>query len=197
MSVAPPNRRPSLEVVRARRREIAHRYRRPFSLNALRRREIERYAIHIDVADTDDLDRILIAWVWHNPDSAKPLWEVMHCASRLGRDITNGKAAEILEEASITRPHRTADSLGRFLGLTFSVRKALGITTIRAKDVGGRVMKELRKRQGRLYQQGRRRSRGARPHSQSLSQTKPWEARGMKSVQTYTMKFNPSCLPTA
>src|SRR5438045_2265877 len=133
MSAAPPNPRPSPETVRARKREIARHYRRSFSFNALRRREIEQHAIYMGAADTDDLDRWLIAWVWHNADSAKPLWEVMHCASRLGCDITNAKAAEIVEEASITPRQMTADHLGRFLGLTFTVRKALGITTIRAK----------------------------------------------------------------
>jgi hypothetical protein len=103
----------------------------------------------------------------------------MNCAQRLGRRITHAEASAILEEASITRRHMTADNLGRFLGLSYRIREELRITTIGAKDVGRQARRVLRKRKDRLYQEGKRRALGARPHSQSLSRTKPWEAMNM------------------
>jgi hypothetical protein len=45
----------------------APRGRKYFDRTTLRRREIERHAIDVGAADTDDLSRWLIAWVWHNP----------------------------------------------------------------------------------------------------------------------------------
>jgi hypothetical protein len=38
-----------------------------FDMPAMRRLEIERYARALDVADTDDFRRFLVAWQWHNP----------------------------------------------------------------------------------------------------------------------------------
>jgi hypothetical protein len=73
----------------------------------------------------------------------------------------------------------SADRLGRWLGLTHAIRTALRITTIGSVDVGKRTRKELRRRKDRAYQERRRRDRGARPHSESLSQSQPWKELGM------------------
>jgi hypothetical protein len=161
-------------VVRCQRRR-----RHLFDFAPTRRREIERFAIHVDVARTDDFPRFLIAWSWHNTKSTDPLWALMNCAERLGRKITEAEASAILEEASITRRRMKADNLGRFLGLNYEIREKLRITTIGAKNVPKRARRELRKRKDRLYQERKRRARGARPHSKSLSQTKPWQAINM------------------
>src|SRR5262245_6691889 len=40
----------------------------------------------------------------------------------------------------------------------------------------------------RLYHERRRRAQGARPHSQSLSRTKPWEAMNMSQRSWYQMQ---------
>lgn len=152
------------------------RHRRPFDFAPTRRREIERHARYVGAADSDDFSRWLIAWVWHNPKPTDQVWALMDCARKLGRELSAAEASGIIEEASITRRHMSADNLGRFLGLTYQVRKRLAITTIGAKDVPKRARIELRKRSDRLYQERERRVRGARPRSQSLSQTKPWEA---------------------
>ena len=42
-----------------------------FSLPAIRRREIERHALHVGAADTEDLWRWLVAWCWHNDQNAR------------------------------------------------------------------------------------------------------------------------------
>jgi hypothetical protein len=154
-------------------------HQRPFELAPIRRREIERYAKHVGAADTDDFPRFLIAWSWHNTKSTDPLGALMNCAHRIGGKITEDEASAILEEASITRRHMTADNLGCFLGLPYAIRQELRITTIGAKNVPKRARIELRKRADRLYQERKRRARGAHPHSQSLSRTKPWDAMNM------------------
>jgi len=97
----------------------------------------------------------------------------------MGGTITETEAAAIVEEAATTCTRMSDDSLARFLGVTYEQRQALHLTTIGSVNVGKRARHELRKRMWRVYQERRRRARGARPHSQSLSQTKPWESKNI------------------
>ena len=156
---------------------------RAFDLLAKRRREIVLLARHIGAADTEDLDPYLIAWVWHNPKAKDQIWSVMEAAKRMGGKITEAKASEITEEASITRKHLSADNLAMFLGVTYQQRQALRLTTIGSINVKKGARKELRKRADRIYREKRRRARGMRPRAEyetnSLSATKPWEKLGM------------------
>jgi hypothetical protein len=76
--------------------------------------------------DTEDRNRWLIAWVWHNPGAKDQIWSVMECAKNMGGKITEAEASAITEEASITRKHLMADSLAKFLGVTYEQRQALG-----------------------------------------------------------------------
>jgi hypothetical protein len=156
-----------------------------FCFAAKRRREIVLHARHVGAAQTDDFDRWLIAWVWHNCKAKDQIWSVMECAKNLGGKITEAQASEITEEASITRKHLSADSLARFLGVTYADRQTLRLTTIGSVNVKKGARKELRRREDRLYQERRRRERGARPHSESLSRTKPWEAMKMSRRTWY------------
>src|SRR5439155_25279757 len=112
----------------------------------------------------------------------------MEVAKRMGGKITEAEASAITEEASITRKHWTADNLARFLGVTYAQRQALHLTTIGSVNVKKRARKELRRRNDRLYQERRRRERGARPHSESLSRTKPWEAMKMSRAKWYRQR---------
>jgi hypothetical protein len=90
-----------------------------FDRRVLRRRELERHARYVGAAETDDLSRWLIAWVWHLDKPKDPIGAVMECARRIGRKgMGPSEAAEIIEEASITRRHWSADNLARFLGVT-------------------------------------------------------------------------------
>jgi len=161
------------------------RRRSSFDLPAMRRREIVLHARHIGAADTEDLDRWLIAWVWHNRKATDQIWSVMNAARNMGREITEMEASAVTEEASITRKHLSADNLARFLGVTYEQRKALGLTTIGSINVGKRARQELRKRANRLIQERKRRALGARPQSQSLSRTKPWREWGMSRAAWY------------
>jgi hypothetical protein len=106
-----------------------------FDISAKRRREIERLAIHVGAADTDDLATYLIAWVWHNPKAKDPAGSVMECARRIGRKGMSPIEAEgIIVEANGTRRRRSADNLARWLGLTWIQRQRLHIDTIGAID---------------------------------------------------------------
>ena len=159
-----------------------------FDFAAKRRREIVLHARHVGAAQTEDFSRWLIAWVWHNPSAKDQIWSLMEAAKRMGGSISEAEASEIAEEASICRKHLSADNLARFLGVTYEQRQALGLTTIGSVNVKKRARKELRRRNDRLYQERRRHERGARPHSESLSRTKPWEAMKMSRAKWYRQR---------
>jgi hypothetical protein len=157
----------------------------PFDICAKRRREIERHARLVGAADSDEFGRWLIAWIWHNQKAFDPIWAVMEAAKRMGGEITEEEGSAIIEEASTTRKHLSADNLARWLGVTYEQRQKLRITTIGSTNVGKRARKELRKRRWRLNAERRRRGRGMRPQSQSLSRLKPWETEGMSRAKWY------------
>ena len=151
----------------------------PFDICAQRKREIVLHARLVRAAETEHFSRWLIAWIWHNPRATDQIWSVMNAARNMGREITEAEASAITEEASITRKHLSADNLARWLGVTYERRQKLGLTTIGSTNVKKRARKELRKRRWRLNAERRRRDRGMRPQSQSLSRLKPWAAEGI------------------
>jgi hypothetical protein len=165
-----------------------------FCRKALRRREIERHALHVGAIDTEDRSRWLMAWLWNNtpknPKTYDPIWLLMDVArKRMGGSISEAEAAAIVEEAAATTPARMSDdSLAKFLSVTYAQRQALGLRAIGSIDVGKRARKVLRRRKDRLYQEARRRARGARPHSESLSRTKPWKAMKMSRAKWYRQR---------
>src|SRR5262245_32116042 len=108
---------------------------RNFSFDAKRRNEILRLACYLDVADTEDFDRFIIAWYWHNPQGKDPIWSLMNAAGLMGRDITAEEAEAYTEEASTMYRRRTADALAKLLGLKYAVRQKLKIRTIGATDI--------------------------------------------------------------
>jgi hypothetical protein len=108
------------------------------------------HARYVGAAQTEDLSRWLIAWVWHNRRAKDQIWSVMECAKSMGGKITEAGASAITEEASITRKHLSADNLARFLGVTYEQRQALRLTTIGSVNVKKRARKELRKRADKL-----------------------------------------------
>ena len=156
---------------------------RNFDLPAKRRKEIVLIARHVGAAQTDDFDRYLIAWVWHNRKAKDQIWSVMEAARRMGGKITEAEASAITEEASITRKHLSADNLARFLGVTYAQRQALGLTTIGSIDIKRRARKELRKVRARKALAAKRNANGARLRSEyeanSLSRIQPWKEMGM------------------
>lgn len=164
------------------------RYRKTFDRAARRRREIEWHAKDVGAAATDDLHRWLIAWVWHNPRAKDQVGAVMECARRIGRKgFTAAQAATVIKEASRTRRrrHMFADNLADYLGVTWEQRKRLGLTTIGATDMRKRERNILRWIKNKMAKARKRRERGAKPRSQSLARTRPWEELNMSRRQWY------------
>jgi len=156
-----------------------------FNFEATRRREIERHAVHAGVADTEDFDRHLIAWLWHNPKAQDLIWSLSEAARRMGGELSEAETLAIADEASRYPRRIKADALGMWLGVTYRQRSALKLKTIGCCDVKKRTRLELRKRKDRLYQARKRREHGARPQAESLSKTRPWEAAGLSRSTWY------------
>jgi hypothetical protein len=154
------------------------------SLPAIRRVEIERHALHVGAADTEDFWRWSVAWSWHNKQNIRdPAGALKLAAERMGGSITEAEALEMLEKAEGMRPRRTADRLAKFLGVTDRQRTALAMTTIGSADVDHKQRKRRRRERNRIDHERSRRARGARPRADyeanSLARTKPWEAEGI------------------
>jgi hypothetical protein len=161
-----------------------------FDLNQRRRIEIERHATHVGAAETEDLCRWLIAWVWHNPNAKDQVGALIECAGRVGRqDVSPAAAREIIDEAQSIPMCRKADPLAAWLDLTYADRQTLHIRTIGSVNVKKRARTELRKHSKRVTQESRRRARGARPRDQyednSLSATRPWDRLNMSRRTWY------------
>jgi hypothetical protein len=157
-------------------------------LRYLRRNEIVALARRIGVADTADLDRFLIAWFWHRPSSADKdqIGAVIEIARRMGKpDLTEIEAEEVIAGSQKGRPIFNPDKLGRYLRLSDATRTRIGIHTIGAYDLSKRQRTLRRKQKARERQERLRRRRGALPHSQSLSRTKPWEVEGISRPTWY------------
>jgi hypothetical protein len=161
-----------------------------FDFAAKRRREIELHARYVGAAQTDDFDRWLIAWVWHNCKAKDQVWSVMECAKNMGRKITEAEASAITKEASITRKHLSADNLARFLGVTYAQRQALRLTTIGSVNVKKRARKELRKRRDRMAKERKRRASGvlSRAEYEANSTAAKARAEGVSRMTIYRRK---------
>jgi hypothetical protein len=145
-----------------------------FRIDHIRRREIERLARHVGAADTEDLDRFLIAWSWHNRQSNDPVWAITNAARRMGRpNLTDAEASAIIEEASTFRfaKYLTADGMAEFLGVTYAQRqhRLLRLTTIGSINVNRDARREIRKIRDKVQRRQKRRAAGVRPRAE-------WEA---------------------
>jgi hypothetical protein len=165
---------------------------RKFDKPAARRREIERYARHIDVADSDDFRIFLIAWQWHNPNSKDAIGALMMAAQRMGGAITEEQAEKIIEEADTIPPCRTADALGRWLRLSDAMRTFLKIYTIGSFDVSRRQRALRRKERNRARMQMKRRAAGKKTRVEYLaaarSRTAPWKLEGKSRSLWYSRR---------
>jgi len=161
-----------------------------FDFAAKRRREIELHARYVGAAQTDDFDRWLIAWVWHNRKAKDQVWSVMECAKNMGGKITEAEASAITEEASITRKHLTADNLARFLGITIVQRTALGLTTIGACNFSKRARKQQRKHRDRMAKERKRRASGVLSRAEYEANSMAAKAReeGVSRMTIYRRK---------
>ena len=88
-----------------------------------------------------------------------------------------------------------ADDVARALGITHAEVKAYDLRTIGAVDrlKDQRIADE--READRLYQAEKRASKGATPHSQSISALKPWLDYGIKTRRTWERKIERGELP--
>jgi hypothetical protein len=171
----------------------------PWAWLVQRKCEIERCAQHLSAYLIDEIidgeivrryfEQFLIAWAAHNRKSKDPVGDLMAAAVRMGGPITKAEARAALDQAE-DMPHAwKADDIAHYLGIFFADRKELGLKTIGSVDVGKGARKVLRQREDRMYQQRKRRARGAKPLAQyeaeALSNTRPWERHGISRAQWY------------
>jgi hypothetical protein len=156
--------------------------------NVLRRREIIRLAVYRDAAKNGGVDQYLTAWLWNRPGSANANlpWAVDNAAIMMGvGHLPGSRIGEIIARSRKGKPLRNADALGQYLRLTNDVRTALKIRTIGARDLTKRQRTARRKYKQRERMARLRLKRGAQPHAQSRSQTKPWEKEGRSRSAWY------------
>jgi hypothetical protein len=157
-----------------------------FDIRRRRRREIETIACHVGAAETEDFDRYLVAWLQALPLPEKHRkFGVENAARRMRGKVTDAQIDDLIEQARSTPRPRSPDGWAKALGVTNAVRGLLGITTIGAIDVNRRQRAKLRKINARKRDERRRRARGIKPRSQSLSRTKPWQAEGRSRANWY------------
>jgi hypothetical protein len=146
---------------------------------AIRRREIERYARTIGVADSDDFPTFLVAWQWHNAGSKDPVGALQEAARRMLGHVSHEEAERLVQEAAATRQRRKADPLARWLQLPDKLRTVLGIRTIGSIDVSSKQRARRRKERDRINKANKRRAKGAKSRAEyladSLMRTQPWK----------------------
>jgi hypothetical protein len=162
-----------------------------FNWRVKRRREIELHARHVGAADTEDLAKWLVAWVWDNPRSNDQVGAVIECACRIGRrGFTEAEAQDVIEEAEATPRARKADELASYLRLDYETRQRLGITMIGAYDADKRERRRRRQERDRQAKERRRGEKGAQTRAEwleanSISRAKPWEEQGISRITWY------------
>jgi hypothetical protein len=159
-----------------------------FDIQSAMRASIVTIARKVGAADTEDLWRYLVAFVWCNRDSDDQVYAVVNAAWRMGRrSMSEAEAEEIIKLARqhFRRAHMRADGMARWLGLKYAQRKAWGIRVIGSVDVGRATRKALRRHYKREAEERRRRTRGARPQELSLSRRQPWRDQNMSRAQWY------------
>ncbi len=67
---------------------------------------------------TDDFDRWLIAWVWHNPSAKDQILVADGMRRDMGGQITEAQASAITQEALDLPQARNRQTLAKFLHVT-------------------------------------------------------------------------------
>jgi hypothetical protein len=168
-----------------------------FDIRRRRQREVEALARHVGAADTEDFSHYLVAWLQARPAPGDRVFAVQNAARRMGRQIDHAQAFAIVAAARTMPRPRTPDGWAKILHLTYKKRQALGITTIGSIDVRKRQREELRKQEKKAREARRRRARGIKPRSQSLSHTKPWNALGISRRTWYRRQKTAQTTATA
>lgn len=194
------NRRPSPEVVAARKREVARRYAQekakklgPLTLAAIRASELTRlyqarYPSGILPADDDGemLARIMVNHLAKLRDAPR---RISRWLDRWVPWLTLAEHEHMLSDA-IEHPLRyRAEKLAWKLRVTATERDNLAIRTIGAYDQSAEQRAASAKARRLERDRQRRRAKGAKPRAeyeaQSATRTRPWEAAGMSRRTWY------------
>jgi hypothetical protein len=199
-----PRVRPSDKEVKAKRAEIARRYRRRKSktdiikvIRGRRRNEIEdlvRYR-HGTLPVTDDRETYLRFWAWHNLHSKHQREDLQAFGRRLGIILPEGEIEATVHYVQRRELRKfSASSLGKHLRLTEDERWALNITTIEAHNVTPADRRRMRREMKTFKQRLRRRAKGVKPRvvyeDNSLTRTKPWKGQGISRTTWYRRRRN-------
>jgi hypothetical protein len=186
--------RPSPEIVRARRAEVARRYRRHRPAPDIdkiiigrRRNEIEDLIRHrhVTLPDTDDRETYLRFWAWHNLRSPRQEHDLEDLCKRLGATVPATEITATVRYVKRRDLRRfSARTLGKHLRLTDDERLLLGITTIEAFNITRAERRRIRREEKRMKERQRRRANGIRPRAvyleeNRLSRTQPWRTEGI------------------
>ena len=159
-------------------------------LNAIRRAEIVRHAVHVGAMDTEDRERWLVAYALHNQGAKDQVWGVIRAAQKMGGEITKAEAIAIVDEADAIPHAWGADRLAKHLGLTYDQRRTLRIITIGSVDVKKRDRREIRRVRDKVKKEQKRRANGARPRAEyeANSITAQARAEGVSRTTIYRRK---------
>jgi len=198
------NIRPSPELIKARKREIARRYARkakhahiPVTFAAIRVSELTRLFAHrysgLELPDSDDgvqMVRIMAHHLGRLRDAPRRISQwCMRYAPWL--DL---QSVEILVNEATEHPLKwKADKAAWKLRVTAAERDACRLRTIGAIDQTKEQRAQVAKQRKRERDQERRRAQGAKPRAQyeitATATTKPWVAQGISRRTWYRRRL--------
>jgi hypothetical protein len=176
---------------------ISHRYKRklPFIMAMLRVAELHRlfrdrypggdcYELPPDDSGRHDLHLLLHHLVNLHGDPQRMRKAIKARAPWLPADEADRKIRGVFAQPIKWR----ANTLGKELGLTESVRRRLDIRTIGTIDMTPQERREARRLRQRQRDRSRRRARGAKPQANSINRNKPWLAAGISRATWYRQR---------
>jgi hypothetical protein len=178
--------------------KIARKYKRLFSLRDRRVEDIEHLArCHYSDALPDDARgrRFVFALANHMRDATRIRIMISNYAPWYPED----DADDLIRRVERRPTKWSADSLAKFLKVTYAEHTKYRLGTIGAVDVPKQERKRRRQEKyrerkralDRAWQAKQRRANGATPRAESASRTKPWLAAGFKTRRTWERHGKP------
>jgi hypothetical protein len=182
----------------AKHAEIARRYSKPFHFAEKRIEEVEDIALHRygDILPEDEMGRRFVFVLANHMGEAK---RILIMLANRAPWYPEDDADELIARVERRRTRWKPDTLAKFLNVTYAEHKDHKLRTIGALDMPKAERKALRRARYRERERGldrlrktkRRRANGAKPHAESASRTKPWEAAGYSCRRTWERRGKP------
>jgi hypothetical protein len=182
-------------------REIARHYKRkrkPFMYADKRIEEIEpvMFGRYGEVLPDDEMGRRFVTVLANHMGEAKRIRIML---ANHAPWYPEDDADDLIRRVERRRTKLSADSLAKYLNVTYAERTKYGLRTIGAYDMPKEERTKLRRERyqerkrelDRVWQEKRRRANGAKPQAESASRTKPWLAAGFKSRSTWERHGKP------